>query len=396
MLIRTICAALLTLSFFLCVEAGTDPVPLREVSSPGAVRLATIPVDERDGIDVLRTRVLSPVYTIDQIYRSMMGPESTQTFTLLEGEPEVVWVIGYQARMRGADGVEPRSDAFMCHSNLEMRAFDHRKDFPTKLVFKMGRLFTLSQGQLAIEFPPGFGIPIMSDQELSLATQVLNHNIEGEEIDVRHDVAIDFVRDRDLKTPMIPLIQGGVSALKMVEGEEGYFGLSESDIDPKAHGPGCLLGDSAPTKPGMPDSFGDGQGRRFTGFWMVEPGIEENHSLVTNRLHLAYDTTIHYIAVHLHPFAESLELRDLTTGETLFKSRTRQAKKGIGLDEVEYYSSVEGIPIYTTHEYELVSVYDNTTEIRQDSMATMLLFLRATDMEAELRARRLPPEEDAQ
>ena len=102
---------------------------------------------------------------------------------------------------------------------------------------------------------------------------------------------------------------------------------------------------------------------------------------MTRPLLLPYDTTIHYIAVHLHPFAESLELYDLTARKTVYRSRTRQADRGIGLADVEYFSSVEGLPIYKDHEYELISIYNNTSEQDQDSMATMLLFLQAIDLE---------------
>ena len=47
----------------------------------------------------------------------------------------------------------------------------------------------------------------------------------------------------------------------------------------------------------------------FSGHWVVPPGRQENRTLVTEWLNLRFDTTVHYIAVHLHPFAESLELR---------------------------------------------------------------------------------------
>jgi hypothetical protein len=72
---------------------------------------------------------------------------------------------------------------------------------------------------------------------------------------------------------------------------------------------------------------------------------------------MQFDTTVHYIAVHLHPFAESLELVDLTTGESVFKSKARNFDDKIGLEEVEFFSSEEGLPIYKDHEYELVSTY---------------------------------------
>jgi len=37
-------------------------------------------------------------------------------------------------------------------------------------------------------------------------------------------------------------------------------------------------------------------------------------------MNLRFDTTLHYIAVHLHPFAEFLELRDLTADKSILKA----------------------------------------------------------------------------
>ena len=112
---------------------------------------------------------------------------------------------------------------------------------------------------------------------------------------------------------------------------------------------------------------------------MVKPGREVNQTLVTKILELPYDTTIHYIAVHLHPFAESLELRDLTAGQVVFKSVDAAVPDRIGLAHVDSFSSVEGIPIYKDHEYELVSVYNNITDQDQDSMAVMNLYMLDKD-----------------
>jgi hypothetical protein len=92
-------------------------------------------------------------------------------------------------------------------------------------------------------------------------------------------------------------------------------------------------------------------------------------------MNLPFDTKVHYIAVHLHPFARSLELRDLTDGRVIFKSRVRAARNRIGIESVDYLSSKEGIPVYKNHEYELVSIYDNTTKENVDSMAVMFLYV---------------------
>jgi hypothetical protein len=114
---------------------------------------------------------------------------------------------------------------------------------------------------------------------------------------------------------------------------------------------------------------------------VVPPGREVRHTLVTELLEIPFDTTIHSIATHLHPFAESLALRDLTTGETLFEARARGPEQGLGLAWVDSYTSVDGIPVYADHEYEMVSTYDNTSGADQDAMAAFVLYLH--DKEAE-------------
>ncbi len=89
---------------------------------------------------------------------------------------------------------------------------------------------------------------------------------------------------------------------------------------------------------------------------------------------LPFDTTLHYVAVHMHPYAESVELRDVTADRSIFKSHARNLSGEIGLANVEYFSSIEGVPVYKDHEYELISVYDNTTDEDQDSMAVMYAY----------------------
>lgn len=310
--------------------------------------------------------VLSTVYTVDQKYKSMKGPASQQDVVLGDGTPELLWITGYKAVMVAADGESPMAQEFMCHSNLDVNVATHRQAVGSTHGFNP-RLFTLSQGQFEVEFPRGYGIPVLSTESLGLTTQVLNHNIEGERFDVRHKVTIEYVRDSEA-AGMKALFPVGAYGLALLEGEDGYFGITKPDEE--EHGPGCLPGSNASTH-----TYRDHLGRSFTGHWVVKPGREVNRTLVTELMQLPYDTTLHYIAVHLHPFAESVELRDLTSGETIFKSQARNFEDKIGLAKVEYFSSPEGIPLYKDHEYEIVSVYNNTTGEDQDSMAVMYLYL---------------------
>ncbi len=179
------------------------------------------------------------------------------------------------------------------------------------------------------------------------------------------------MRDRDLKQPYVPLFVTGAMAMVSLEEEALAFGVDEPDESEQ--GSTCLPGHNAGR---VVDH--DSLGRRFSGHFIVPPGRHVYRTLVTEQMPLAYDTRVHYIAIHLHPFAESLELIDLTTKKSVYKSATRPLERGIGLSHVDSYSSREGVPLLKDHSYEVVAVYDNTTSKVHDAMAVMYLY--AVDM----------------
>ena len=310
----------------------------------------------------------SQVYNVDGIYKSMQGPTSAQRIRLAKlPSQELLWIVGYQTEIVDAGKTQTLTPDFMCHNNLNLADLDdHRKRFPWPQGAK--RVFTLSQGQMEVQFPKGFGIPVLSDEPLTISTQVLNHNLEDASLQIRHKTSVRFLRDSELTTPMKALYQQGVQSLILLEGKDGHFhGRGDHQT---TQGAECSIG-----KPvGLQKDVTDPEGRVFNGHWVVEPGLEERRTRVTPYLQLATDTTVHYIAIHLHPFAVSLELRDLTEDTTLFKSSTRNSSDQIGLEHVEHYSSVDGIPFSRDHEYELVSIYDNTSGEPQDAMAVMFLY----------------------
>ena len=309
--------------------------------------------------------VLSPVYHVDRKYRSMMGPQSSTSVRL--GDPktnDVVWITGYEAKMVGKDGRTPQAQEFMCHSNLDLDPRKHVERLKAEGGIS-GRLFTLSQGQFRIRFPEGFGIPVQSSEPLSLTTQVLNLNHDPANFDVRHKVRIFYRRQKELRRPMTALFQKSVYGLALLEGDDGHFGEKPGH----GHGAGCLEKSNASSH-----EYKDSYGRRFTGHWVVQPGREVNRTPVTHLLDLPYDTRVHYIAVHLHPFAQSLTLVDKTANKTIFASRAENFRDKIGLKRVDYFSSEAGILMHRDHEYELVSVYENTTGDEQDSMAVMYMY----------------------
>jgi len=137
----------------------------------------------------------------------------------------------------------------------------------------------------------------------------------------------------------------------------------------------CLVGSRAPQATSSSADYTDPQGRKMTGHWIVPPGKQVNHSDITWFMNLQYDTRLRYAAVHLHPFAKSLEMRDMTTGKTVFVAKAENPATGVGLTHVDEFSSPEGVPIQHAHKYSLISTYDNPTNTNADSMASVFLGL---------------------
>lgn len=324
-------------------------------------------------------QVLSNVYTIEKKYRSMEGPAGIQTVYLGDQEvPELLWVTGIKTEVVGEDGKTLASQELMCHLNVEIDAAKHKALFDLKR-YPASRLMTLSQGVFEMKTPDGFGFPIASVEPLIVYTQVLNHNIEHPNgMKVRHRVTFTYLRDKDLTTPMKPLFNVGASG--MVQLVDNPLALAATMNMPEMadqHGiehhsaADCLVGMRAPNAAGMASDYVDPSGRKLTGHWVVPPGVQTNHSDITWFMGLPYDVKLHYAVAHLHPFAKSLTLIDSTTGKTIWSAHAEGPKEGIGLAHVDTFTSSAGVPMYKEHKYELVSVYDNTSGVNQDSMASM-------------------------
>jgi hypothetical protein len=370
---------------------AADTATLAQASATAADAGEPIPFEGQVSETDRRVELISPLYTVDRIYKSMTGPWSNRELHLLDsGTPELVWITGCHVEMVEADGHTHMPEQFMCHVNIDFDGDWHNDLFRSAKPLD-GRLFTLSQGQLHVHFPPGFGIPVMSSEILDVSTQVLNLNVRDRSFQVRHKVYIDVVRDRDAPRPMKPLYERAVMGMVSLEGRELVYDQHDEaeNHDTGHHHSGHVHGDNAHSHtahpacksccvPGAMASEGlissDSLGRQFTTHWVVKPGREVNRTRATTMMALPFDTTLHYIAVHMHPFAESFELRDLTADRSLFKSNVQNLDGEIGLAHVDFFSSEEGIPAHKDHEYELVSVYNNTTDQDQDSMAVMYIY----------------------
>jgi len=327
---------------------------------------------------VQRKEFLTPVFLIAEKYKSMQGPSQSKRVTLLDSPVrELLWVTGFETTIVDAAGTTPLPQELLCHSSFDILPEIHNQALGLPARNFGRRVFLISQGQTAIRLPKGFAVPLASDEPIILGSQVLNHNLAEKDLDpplkLRQKVVVEFVRDRDATTPFKPLFQAAADVLVSLEGHAAYVGTS--DPGPLAHGSSCSSGEPAGGSLAGKQMMKDSLGQKFTGHWVVKPGRQVYRTLVTEPLGLRVDSTVHFIAVHLHPFAEWLELRDLTADRTVFRSTARNFEGRVGLADVDFLSSEEGIPVFKDHEYELVGAYNNTTSEDQDSMAVMYLYV---------------------
>lgn len=315
----------------------------------------------------MQLEILSKPFHVDRIFKSMRGPLTTRRVRFSDASgPELVWLTGYVVEVLGADGETPESMEFECHTNLNWPKRARRPNWSHRL---RSRIFTLTQGQTDIRLPPGFGLPMRSDEFLVFNTQALNLNEPVIDRTVFHRAQLRYVRDRDLTDPMKPLASTMAQVVVTLESEPRVWNVEKPDD--RLEGASCAVGEYAGARKRIAT---DEQGKHFAAFWVVPPGRQEFHTLVTDMLAIPFDTTVHAIGTHVHPYSVSLELRDLTTEETIYKSYQKRFDDRLGLERVDFFSSEEGIPIYKDHQYEMVSVYDNTSDQDSDAMASMFLY----------------------
>lgn len=318
--------------------------------------------------------IISPTMKIDKIYRSMQGPNEYNDVSV-SSDDELVWLVGYKGKVTSASGVV--SEGYMCHNNIDVLL---KEDNPWKIrtLGTNTRIFTLTQGQTDLHLPEGFGIPFPSDAEFQVSSQVLNHNEPDIDIDVRHEVELIYKNQSELSKPLIPLYQQAVFVAKQTSGPVGAYGSAIDSVYKiiEDNGVHHCMANCEIEYEGDFNPYQDQYGRVYNGHWSIDPHEEIIRTDVTEMMNLEFDTKIHFISIHVHPFATSLELIDKTTGQSVYKGYVVNLKDKIGLSKIDYYSSEEGLPVYKDHEYELVSIYHcSDTSVTHTAMATMFLYL---------------------
>jgi len=322
--------------------------------------------------------LVSDPYRLDKIYHSMEGPMSIQSGIRLATaeKSKVQWITGLETQVVDATEQKPISQEFFCHSNLTfgehgLTPDQHNEELGGKTHLDW-RLFTLVPGRLAIDLPPGFGVPIPKDAALDYLTMSLNLNARDRVVNVRMRTKVHTIAGDEPGAPTKALFRRALYVMqrRSQAADTGHSCMANART--QHIGAGCAEVSKANLTAGKP-------GEDLMNQWSVPPGRHVYTMEITPQLNLPFDTTIHYATIHVHPFARGMELRDLTTGITVFRLNSQDWPDRIGVAHVDEFKSVDGVRIFRDHRYELSAEYDNTSASNADAMAILYLYLLEQD-----------------
>jgi len=289
---------------------------------------------------------------------------------------KVQWITGLETQVVDATEQKPISQEFFCHSNLTFGEHDltpdqHNEELGGKTHLDW-RLFTLVPGRLAIDLPPGFGVPIPKDAALDYLTMSLNLNARDRAVNVRMRTKVHTIAGDEPGAPTKALFRRALYVMqrRSQAADTGHSCMANART--QHIGAGCAEVSKANLTAGKP-------GEDLMNQWSVPPGRHVYTMEITPQLNLPFDTTIHYATIHVHPFARGMELRDLTTGITVFRLNSQDWPDRIGVAHVDEFKSVDGVRIFRDHRYELSAEYDNTSASNADAMAILYLYLLEQD-----------------
>lgn len=249
-----------------------------------------------------QARAVTPALTLDRVIQPSQGPSAVQELLVLKEYPETVYVTGAAVAVLVDPGsrLTPKERQQLLAGaavswvhpgrHAELMKQSHGPD---------PNLFLLGQDLPEVHLPPGYGIPMRSNEPLKLTAQWMNRNPYLQPSNVRLQLTVFFQRGAPLK----PLRVRGLYGWALRQGQLGYYGIDQPR--PTELGPECLR--SLPIS-GAPE-VRDPLGQVFQTRWPAPSGLTVNPVLVDSQLQLPEKVVM--ACASSWPNLESLSLRHL-------------------------------------------------------------------------------------
>ncbi|NQY67481.1 MAG: hypothetical protein HRT72_07140 [Flavobacteriales bacterium] len=316
-------------------------------------------------------QINTPVFQVDTIIKSMMGKTEKLKFQFqYAAKPQLAWITGYKVEVRDkSDNEVDISGTYLCHNNLDYNpdALYKHWNLPDMIDVLSGRIVTLGPGYNSIEFPNGFGMPIMTNQQIKIAAQPLNLNDKNIDKQLIQKSFLNYsLHNKDSK--LKPLFGASAYINRPIKGND-FDEVKYKDCRPAINA----------------NKLSHATNGNVTSHWVIEPGEEVTRMNVTDLLNLPFNTTVHYIASHLHPYADYMSLYDITDSILIFKAVATNYKEKSGIKKLQHFSSETGIMMYRSHQYVLECKTNNTTTDNQDMMAVLYLYLYDKELDRRIK-----------
>jgi len=332
-----------------------------------------------DAVGMETATDISEPIKVDRVYKSMQGPYVRRPLPVASPDKvEILWLKKIGLELLDGKNDTPRSLNNFCHGHLVVN--DER----------VPALFTLIQGQNAVELPGNFAVAVPSDLgRLEYVAQILNLDETEKPFDVRVKATLDYIRDSERTTEMKPLYQSALLLKIPVEPE-----TAEMIAKGHEHCDTSLVSKDGSVEV-LPTSSltlrSDSKGNAYSIHWNVPPGKHTySYDLQREEIKANSGATIHFATIHLHPYGTSMELVDLTANSTVFKiDVTNELASGV-IEKVNHFYSEEGVPLDLDHRYRITAEYNNPTQKSVDAMAIIYMYLYDEGIEKALAPIRRP------
>jgi hypothetical protein len=306
-----------------------------------------------------------PVTGVQTFSEALVGASKV---LVLDNQPgELIWLTRFSALPYEKDE-KVASPRFLGESSLKFARPSRHKQLLEAEWPPFELVFGAAGGAPSTQLPPGFGIPMYSNEPLLFQAAVVNFDAYQKATKVHLKGQLDYVRQRGLKVPIKPL---RVSAL---------MGLQPLDPRAPLYGKWTLGGPLCPVlaSPGggeITDRFG----QPFRSYWTVRPGknLRTHSSEVTYALDLDEDTLLHQATAVVDPCVKAVRLVDLSDSKVVLALNALSRARDGTLAEFESFSSLEGTPLRAGHRY--ILEFDCVPGRRGDLQASGRLYVYLED-----------------
>jgi hypothetical protein len=232
--------------------------------------------------------------------------------------PDDLWLVGYHTQIVDASGT-PMPVELQCHTFIGTGLPSHHSREVVEGIFSDG----YTPG---LDLPPGFGIPVKAGEKL-LWTPMFN-NRTMDQVRAAMKIELTVVRAHEAPEGLKPLR----TTFRSVQ--------DQADL------------------------------------YMVPPGGD----IRSRTFLLPFVGKIHVMGTHIHPYGVSIELVNLTRGESVWKAVGQRAADG-KLVRMPVYTNVNGYSVEPGDRFKLTAVYENPTKHPVDAMAGIFVLYAPTGSE---------------